>query len=165
MFQQLLCFWCAQCWVLPSKKPSDTKCHPKAWALLFSFYHRTLLALATLLYLWQELLSKAPHCISNTSDSHSSIQGSHISLHARSCQLSKYFISLWPPLPPPSQTNSSTTSGCWENNILCIPQQPTHSKRLTKDIPNVPCCQRLCVRVAHVCIEILFHACLLYMLN
>ena len=32
------------------KKPSDTKCHPKARALLlFSFYHRTLLALATLL--------------------------------------------------------------------------------------------------------------------
>lgn len=32
------------------KKPSATECHPKAWALLlFSFYHRTLLALAPLL--------------------------------------------------------------------------------------------------------------------
>lgn len=29
------------------EKPSDTKCHPKAWALLlFSFYHCTLLAFA-----------------------------------------------------------------------------------------------------------------------
>lgn len=54
----------------PAKSPQIPNATPKAWALLLSsFYHRTLLALATLLYLWQEFLSKAPHCISNTSDS------------------------------------------------------------------------------------------------
>lgn len=52
-------------------------------------------------YLWQELLSKAPHCISNASDSHFSIQGSHIDVQARSCQLSKYCRSPWPTLPLP----------------------------------------------------------------
>lgn len=135
------------------KKPSDTACHPKAWALLlFSFYHRTLLALAPLLtcdrsafqtHLIAFQTPVTPTPVSKTP--------THKYTHAAvSCPNIVYPLAF---SPTPSWTNSSTTSSCWENNILCMPQQPTHRYSLWKTYRTYfPA--NVCVLVVHVSLSL-----------
>lgn len=163
----------------PAKSPQIPNATPKAWALfLSSFYHRTLLALTTLLYLWQEFLSKAPHCISNTSDSplhyprltHRRTRNAAVSCPNTVCNPPKNKIKSSPASlshPHPKLTPPQPLV-VEENNILCIPQQPTHSKRLMKDIPNVSCCQALVRAVRGPCVpafKCTFTRSMLYTLN
>lgn len=107
MFHGLLCLSVrrAECFSsVRAKSPSDTKCHPEAWApLLFSFYHRTLLALFTMLTCDRSSFQK--HLIAfqtPATPTPISKAPTQTYTHARSCQLPKYCISpglLLPALP------------------------------------------------------------------
>lgn len=59
-------------------------------------------------------------------------QDSQTDVHVLSCQLPKYCIYPLAFTRTAPSTNSSTTSSCCENNILCIRQQPTQSYSLGK---------------------------------
>lgn len=96
-------FKCVPCWVLSSvcakspQIPNATLRHGHLSSSPFIAYTSCSLYHA---YLWQELLSKAPHCISNASDSLSHFQSSHSDVHARTQLPAAQILYIpWPPLP------------------------------------------------------------------
>lgn len=148
------------------KKPSDTERHPKARALLLSsFYHCTLLALSTLLTCDRRSFQK--HLIAfQTPVTPTPVSKTPTQTYAHaavSCPNTVYPLAF---PPTPSWTNSSTTSSCWENNILCMPQQPTHRHSLWKTY-RAYFAANICVSVVRVsvCAHVYLCAACFYMLN